>query len=59
MTYLEFNHQLVLELQLTKQNTLLMYNNLKGAKGYLDHYECDLYMEAVDEFHSLANQTEH
>jgi hypothetical protein len=58
MTYFEFSNQLVSELRLTKENTLLMYNSLKGTKGYLDDHEHDIYLKVVGEFLSLADQTE-
>ena len=56
MTYLEYSQQVMLELTRIKQHSVLLYNKLKGEKGYLNFDERDLYMEKVEEFHTLADQ---
>ncbi|MDB5109627.1 MAG: hypothetical protein JWR67_741 [Mucilaginibacter sp.] len=58
MTYEEYSTALTFKLTLTKQKTFVMFNTLKGSKGYLDTREQRLYLAKVAEFLSIANQCE-
>jgi len=58
MTYLEYTSRLVNRLRRKKAETLQWYDERLASKGHLDAAETNLYLEQVNECHSLANLAE-